>query len=84
MMLHREFVEEPSPYIAADDTDDSEHAGNLEVFTEAGVDVPPSNEDETAADVGHLLKEAMSFGLHDRSAHVRFRWPCGCTIPCEG
>lgn len=45
-MLHREFVEEPAPYIAADDTDDSEHAGNLEVFTEAGMDVPPSNDDE--------------------------------------
>ena len=46
MMLHREFVEESAPHVAADDTDHSEHAGDLKVFTEAGMDVPPSNDDE--------------------------------------
>ena len=74
MLFHREFVEEPAPHVAADNADDSEHAGDLEVLAEAGVDVPPFNDDklphqaaehEAAADVEHLLKQAMSFGLHD-------------------
>lgn len=46
IMFHREFVEEPAPYVAADDADDDEHAGDLKVFAETGVDVPPLNDDE--------------------------------------
>jgi len=46
IMFHREFVEELAPHVAANDTDDGEHAGDLKVFTEAGMDVPPSNDDE--------------------------------------
>ena len=46
IMFHREFVEESAPHVAADNADDGEHAGDLEVFTEAGMDVPPSNDDE--------------------------------------
>ena len=45
-MFHREFVEESAPHVAADNADDGEHAGDLKVFTEAGMDVPPSNDDE--------------------------------------
>ena len=46
IMLHREFVEEPAPHVAANDTDDDEHAGDLKVLAEAGVDVPPLDDDE--------------------------------------
>ena len=28
-MFHREFVEELAPHVAANDTDDGEHAGDL-------------------------------------------------------
>ena len=45
-MFHREFVEEPAPHVTSRNADDGEHAGDLEVFTEVGMDVPPSNDDE--------------------------------------
>ncbi len=74
MMSHRNSIEEPAPHVAADDADYSEDRGDLQVLAEAGVDVPPLDDDElpyqaaeheAATDVEHLLKQAMSFGLHD-------------------
>lgn len=45
-MSHREFVEEPAPHVASCNADDGEHACDLKVFAEAGVDVLPLNDDE--------------------------------------